>query len=335
LTAPPEPTGRRRSPVLLFGWLCLLGLLAAAVGYLLTTPKPATPDVVGARFVVPAAEPSPTVEPPEDIAGTGDVGLEELGLAAEIAAVSGDTETPPWQRFAATAIAVDDRPRIAVVLTGLGQSRTATEAAITQLPAGVTLSFTPYAQGLEEWVALARQYGHEVMLDLPMEPATYPGDDPGPQALLTTLAPDQNLERLHWILARAEGYVGLAAVMGSRFTASEPHLKPILQELKYGGLLYLDNQATDDSVAGALSRSLQLTHVVSDRPLDSSQMSRVAVDARLVQVERDALTKGFAVTMGRPLPVIIERLHAWASNLEGRGLALAPITAVVRPVGTQ
>ena len=56
----------------------------------------------------------------------------------------------------------------------------------------------------------------------------------------------------------------------------------------------------------------------------------VAVDARLVQVERVALTKGFAVTMGRPIPVISERLHAWASNLEGRGLTLAPITAVAR-----
>ena len=57
MTAPPEPKGRRRSPILLFGWFCLLGLLAAAVGYLLTTPKLATPDVVGARFVLPAAEP--------------------------------------------------------------------------------------------------------------------------------------------------------------------------------------------------------------------------------------------------------------------------------------
>jgi polysaccharide deacetylase 2 family uncharacterized protein YibQ len=330
LTAPPEPKGRRRRPVLLFGWFCLLGLLATVVGYLMTTPELATSDVVGARFVVPAAEPDPAAEP-----AAGEVEPEEPRQAAEITAVAGDTGPPPWQRFAAAAVAGDDRPKIAVVLTGLGQSRAVTEAAITQLPAGVTLSFTPYAQGLDEWVALARQYGHEVMLDLPMEPTTFPGDDPGPQALLTALAPDQNLERLRWILARAEGYVGLAAVMGSRFTASEPHLRPILQELKHAGLLYLDNLAADDSVAGALSKRLQLPHAVSDRPLESAQMSRVAVDARLVQVERTALTKGFAVTMGRPIPVIIERLHAWASNLEGRGLTLAPITAVARLAGAQ
>jgi polysaccharide deacetylase 2 family uncharacterized protein YibQ len=310
-------------------------LLVAAVGYLLTTPELGAPEVVGARFVLPAAQPDRTDQPPEDITGAGNIEPDEPGPAAEIRAPSGDNGPPPWQRFAAAAVVVDDRPRIAVVLTGLGESRTATEAAITQLPAGITLSFTPYAQGLDEWVALARQYGHEVMLDLPMEPASFSSDDPGPQALMTTLAADQNLERLRWILARAEGYVGLAAVMGARFTASEPHLKPVLQELKRAGLLYLDNQAAGDGVANALSKTLQLPHVISDRPLESSQMSRVAVDARLVQVERAALTKGFAVTMGRPIPVIIERLHAWASNLEGRGLALAPITAAARLAGAQ
>ena len=89
---------------------------------------------------------------------------------------------------------------------------------------------------------MARGNGHEVMLDLPMEPATYPDDDPGPQALMTQLDERQNQQRLRWVIGRAEGYVGLAVTMGSRFTGSEPHLKPILREIKAQGLMFLDNQ---------------------------------------------------------------------------------------------
>src|SRR3546814_2917386 len=59
----------------------------------------------------------------------------------------------------------DKRPRIAVVLTGLGLSDSATAAAIEELPSAVTLSFSPYARDLERWIALARARGHEVMLD--------------------------------------------------------------------------------------------------------------------------------------------------------------------------
>jgi hypothetical protein len=40
---------------------------------------------------------------------------------------------------------------------------------------------------------------------------------------------------------------------------------------------------------------------------------------------------GFA---GTPRPVLLDRLSAWAPNLEAEGLALAPVSALVRaPTG--
>lgn len=234
----------------------------------------------------------------------------------------------PWERNRQPFDADEARPRIAVVVTGLGLSSSATEAAIRQLPPAVTLSFTPYSRRLNEWIALARVNGHEVMIDLPMEPTSYPDDDPGPLALLTALSPAQNLERLQWALGRATGYVGVAAVMGSRFTASASHVEPILAEIKDRGLMFLDNRASEDSVAGAIAAKMGLPSAVNDRDLDRAQASRVAIDSRLVQVETVARTQGAAVAIARAYPVTIERLRVWAGELEGRGLVLAPITAV-------
>ena len=278
------------------------------------TPPPAPP-------APPPAEPpsaTPKTEPAEPTA-------EQTAALPRAPSLEG---MPMWRRNSQPFDARDERPRIAVVLTGLGLSSAATEAAIKQLPPAVTLSFTPYSRKLNQWIALARVNGHEVMLDLPMEPTSYPNDDPGPQALLTALSSRQNLDRLRWTLDRATGYVGVATIMGSRFTASKNHLEPILTALKNRGLLFLDNRSSDQSIAGQLATKIGVPRAINDRALDRAQASRVAVDARLVQLEGIALAGGAAVAMGRPYPVTIERLREWTREVESRGFVLAPISAV-------
>lgn len=303
-----------------------------------TLPKPeAAPEPRSGPNSKPEIAGTPEVPPPPSSAAdtpkapkaakTPKVTTAPAPADTQVAALAPDPESP-WRRNRQPFNETDPRPRIAVVLTGLGLAGNVTEAAIQKLPGGVTLSFTPYSRKLNHWVAQARLNGHEVMLDLPMEPTSYPDDDPGPQALLTALSPRQNLDRLRWTLDRATGYVGLAAVMGSRFAASKEHMGPVLEELRERGLLFLDNRASDRSLAAQVAGEIGVPNAVNDRSLDRTQASRVAIDARLVQVENLARGDGFAVAMGRPYPVTIERLGAWAKGLEARGFALAPISAL-------
>ena len=285
--------------------------LEPAVALRLTPQPEPTPEPVDTA-TAPAPPAPPTVEDQK----------------AALPRIAAPDTMPPWKRNSRPFDQNDTRPRIAVVVTGLGLSSAATEAAIKELPPAVTLSFTPYARRLGEYVSLARVNGHEVMLDLPMEPTSYPDDDPGPQALLTALSERQNLERLRWTLDRASGYVGVAAVMGSRFLASVEHLEPVLDEIKRSGLVFLDNRASDESIGGELATKIGIPNAVNDRFLDRTLASRVAIDARLIQLERIAFTDGSAVAMGRPYPVTIERLRDWSKEVEKRGYVLAPITAV-------
>ena len=233
-----------------------------------------------------------------------------------------------WERYRQPFNMDDARPRIAVVMTGLGLSDSATEAAIKQLPAAVTLSFSPYARNLERWIALARARGHEVMLDLPMEPATFPNEDPGPQGLLTSLTAEDNLDRLDWVLSRGSAYVGLAGSMGSRFTASRQDMEPVMRDVKERGLIFLDRRTTENSVVPKLAAELGVPRAINNRSVDERQASRVAIDARLAQIERIALTDGYAVAMAQPYPVTLQRLSEWATELTARGFVIAPISAL-------
>ncbi|WP_412160064.1 divergent polysaccharide deacetylase family protein, partial [Pantoea sp. SIMBA_079] len=62
---------------------------------------------------------------------------------------------------------------------GLGLSQTGSMEAIDKLPQEVTLGFAPQGNSLQRWMQAARQNGHELVLQLPMEPFDYPRVNPG------------------------------------------------------------------------------------------------------------------------------------------------------------
>jgi uncharacterized protein len=220
-----------------------------------------------------------------------------------------------------------DAPRIALIVDGLGVSATATADAIAKLPEAVTLGFVPYGADVPALATRARTGGHEIVLQVPMEPFDYPDNDPGPQTLLTTLTPQQNIDRLYTLMSKIQGYVGLTNTMGARFTASEDALSPILRETAKRGLIYVDDGSNPRSAAGRIAGAGNLSFVRTDVVLDTVPTPK-EIDRALDRLEMTARDRGFAVGMASALPVSIDHLAAWAKAAEGRGILLVPISAI-------
>ena len=235
----------------------------------------------------------------------------------------------PWRVYGRPFNRVDKRPKIAVVMYGLGSSAAATRTAIQGLPGAVTLAFSPYADGLGNWIADARGAGHEALLMVPMEPRNFPQNDPGPQALLTSLTGKQNTTRLEWILGRAVGYVGVTDFMGSRFTNSPPHMKSFFRSLKLRGLMYLESNAQSRLTSGEIASANRVPFVANALYIDN-QASRPAIDAQLEEAERLAAKLGEVAIMGFLYPVTLERVARWAKTIEKRGIVLAPVSALAK-----
>jgi uncharacterized protein len=276
---------------------------------------------VGARLEIalpPAGNPAPS--------GGGDPALTEASPDGPLPIIASDGRQA-WQVYASRFDMADKRPRIAIVIGGLGLDAEATKSAIRQLPSGVTLAFSPYGRDLVTWIDAARKAGHEVLLGLPMEPSDYPRQDPGPATLLTTLEPAQNLDRLRWVMSRGVAYVGLVGIMGERFTAAGDALAPILDALKGRGLMFVDNHGWGQSAGGDLGRERSMAWAVTDRRLDS-ETTGGAIDKALGELEGVAAQNGAALGLGGLYPVTVDRVVAWAGTLDGRKLALAPATAI-------
>jgi uncharacterized protein len=218
-------------------------------------------------------------------------------------------------------------PRIAIIVGGLGVSESATSEAIANLPGPITLGFVPYGSDVAALVARARGVGHEILLEVPMEPFDYPDNDPGPQTLLTSLTPEQNIDRLYWLMSRFQGYVGLTNAMGARFTASEPSIAPVLRETAKRGLIFVDDGSNPRSLAGRIAGANNMPFVQADVTLDSVSTPD-EIDRALGRLEMTARERGSAVGISSALPMSIDHIVKWAKAAESRGLLLVPISAV-------
>jgi polysaccharide deacetylase 2 family uncharacterized protein YibQ len=219
-------------------------------------------------------------------------------------------------------------PVVAIVVGGLGVGAAKTADAIVKLPAAVTLAFTPYGSDPSKLAERARMQRHEILLQIPMEPYDYPDNDPGPQTLLTSLATEQNIDRLYWHLSRFQGYAGIANFMGARFVASDGVMLPVVRELAKRGLGYFDDGTVPRSVALSMATAQAMPFAKGDLAIDAVPTA-AEIDRALARLEGLAKERGVAFGVASALPISIERINLWARTLENRGVMLAPLTTAM------
>jgi uncharacterized protein len=266
--------------------------------------------------------------PSESKRNAGDPRLLEASRHGPIPRIGGDGLRPSelYARKPSAEKRNPDGPQIAIVVGGLGVSATATANALSKLPGAVSLAFTPYGHDLDTLVAQAREKGHEILLQVPMEPHDYPDNDPGPQTLLASSSAEQNVDRLHWLFSRMQGYVGVTNFMGARFTASETALAPVMRELSKRGLIYIDDGSSPRSQAGQIAGANKLPYAKAEVVIDAVP-SAVEIDNALNRLETIARGGGIVVGYSSALPASIDRIAKWAKSAQGRGIILIPATA--------
>lgn len=221
-----------------------------------------------------------------------------------------------------------NRPLLAVVIGGLGFNAAATTQAINELPPEITLSFVPYANNLQSWIDQARAHGHEVMLELPMEPFDSSADDTGPQTLLSSATAQQNVAHLEQLLGRGAGYFGVTNYQGARFATSAQASQPIVQALKRRGLVFISSGIGQRTALSVEASRAGLTNTAADRIIDARREAD-AIDDQLLNLEALALQNQSAIGAGFAYPVTMQQVGHWAADVGSRGYQLSPVSAVL------
>jgi polysaccharide deacetylase 2 family uncharacterized protein YibQ len=240
------------------------------------------------------------------------------GPAGPLPIIASDGRTPA--EAYARPFHANGRPKVALVIGGLGLNARATREAIETLRPEITLSFVVYAEGLQGWIDMARAHGHEVLVETPMEPLDYPDNDPGAWTLMTDAQPPETVKKLEWVLSRATGYFGLTNYLGSRFLADERAYGAFVSSVRARGLAFIDD-GTAARKGGGVPRA------TAERVIDD-KVSGSAIDGQLTALEAGALQRGQALGAGFAYPVTLEKVARWSQEVEQRGYQLAPASAL-------
>ncbi len=287
----------------------------------------------------PATVPSAAM-PPAIVDATGKItlaavpapGLVEKSKYGPLPKIAADGRRPAeiYARPLSKAQATAGPARVAVLISGLGVPGAPPDGDVIKgLPPPVSVAYGAYGRGLQERVTKARADGHEVLLAIPLEPNDYPAKDPGPHTLLTTLPTDENIKRLHWLMSRYTGYVGVTNHMGAKFEATKGSLQPVLAELKKRGLLYLDKGSVGSSAGLEIANGLGLDYAVTQVQLDAGNSSADMAKA-LAELEATAKEKGTAIGVANAAPATVKQIAEWAGSLKSKGLVLVPVSAAMR-----
>lgn len=241
-------------------------------------------------------------------------------------AVSPAAPQPLRERFARAFDKGDKRPRVAVIITGLGLTHDISLRAIEETAPEVTLAFSPYAENLAPLLQRARDTGHEILLAAPMEPADMKRRDAGPAALTVNHSEGATRQRFQWMLGRVHSQVGIVGDLGDRFARDPVAMKPLFEELAAKGMLYVENRLeSPEPTAVGNGVPMASVSIWLDRDLAGD-----AIEREIAAAEAEAKRGGSVVVLARPYPATLARLSAWMKTLESKSLVAAPISAVAK-----
>ena len=252
----------------------------------------------------------------------------DVGMLPRIAS-TGKKPADAYAKTVSMGIIHSEAPKIIIILGGMGLNEKLTNQAAKDLPAEVTFAFAPYGNNLQAQVDKARANGHEVLLQLPLEPVGFPATNPGPNTLLADAKDGENITSLYWHMSRFAGYAGVINYMGGRFLSSAPAVKPLLMELRKRGLLFIEDGSLALSATEDVARSLQFQvrrgQLVIDVNADAD-----SITSALNLLEEEANKNGFAIGTGSGLEITVRTVADWAKAAADRGVIFMPASAAFK-----
>lgn len=259
----------------------------------------------------------PTAEEPEHIAPEGPKSTPKK-VAKAVA--------PKKKAPAYSPITVTGSPEIAIIIDDMGVDRKHSQRVI-DIDAPITLSFLPYADGLDDITKRARDKGHELMIHMPMQAITNPVSL-GPIAIKSGMSEDEVKSNMLAAFESFSGYVGLNNHMGSKVTQDPVLMNWVMESLKGRGLYFIDSKTIGNSVAADVARQNGLPTAERDVFLDHEETPEFVAGA-LQKLEHIAAKRGYAIAIGHPKEVTINGLLAWLPDAQARGFKIVPASALL------
>jgi hypothetical protein len=224
---------------------------------------------------------------------------------------------------------VPKRGQVAIIVDDLGIDLPAAQALLA-LDLPLTMSVLPEERHSRQVAELAHARGREVLLHIPMEPESYPRNDPGRQALLLGLSQEEIRLRLRSHFRKVPYAVGGNNHMGSRFTRYRDGMRTVMQVLREEKRFFVDSRTSPHSVALVEARRAGVPVACRDLFLDNRRDVE-AIGRELRKLVRMGRDRKRSVGICHPYPETVQALRLQSDWIKRQGVDIVPVSRLVTP----
>jgi hypothetical protein len=176
----------------------------------------------------------------------------------------------------------------------------------------------------------ARRSGREVLVHIPMEAKIRAEKRDAPGMLRSNMTPMEFIAAVNDDLDSVPGAAGTNNHEGSALTENREAMTFLMSELKARGLFFLDSMTSPKSSAYSVAKEFGLKAARRDVFLDNDGGNPAAIRKQFDELARTAKKNGRAIGIGHPHPATIAELRKWLAKIEGQGIEVVPVSALVK-----
>jgi polysaccharide deacetylase 2 family uncharacterized protein YibQ len=135
------------------------------------------------------------------------------------------------------------------------------------------------------------------------------------------------------VLDRFDGHSGVTNFMGGKMLQSKNALKPVLEEIKARGLVYVGENNSSHNTVRQVAREINLRYGAAQVLIDI-QSNPEAIDKALTRLTAIARQSGSAIGIGNATALTIDQVQAWSERLAEQGITLVPVGALAQAPGS-
>ncbi|MDO9577721.1 MAG: divergent polysaccharide deacetylase family protein [Candidatus Cloacimonadales bacterium] len=177
------------------------------------------------------------------------------------------------------------KTQLAIVVDDFGIHNDALLEKFCSLDKNITFAILPDQKFSELVMYRAADTGHESMIHIPMEPISYPQNNPGKNAIYVHQTVREITRKMKRFIKQLPLCIGANNHMGSLVTTDENVMQIVLQVIKENNLFFIDSRTSNSSIAFDVAKRMMIPTFKSSIFLDTPDVSQKTMKIKLDQLK--------------------------------------------------
>ncbi len=214
------------------------------------------------------------------------------------------------------------KPVLSFIVMDYGLSKSASEKMLDILPPQISLMISPYDKMPNEWIKMAKDKGHEVWLNTPIQNRKQ--NTIGTHTLYHHDPLPNKRKTLFKTLMRAQGYTGIASFTDKSLIQAGEEYTQIMDEVYKRGLGYIELNPNASRILQHKADLMGAPYMKANINIYKMTGDKNSFDA----LEIIAKKNGHAIAVIPNYPKAIKNLAAWVMKIGHADYTIAPVSAI-------